>query len=486
MRRLKRYSLAETKLAATLQKCAIEPSPQELQIRALEQATSVLSAHAKDSQETAERLRALLADRETDPETFEALQRDRWMQEKRQLAVDRESKVIHEYVLSLRRSSSEDESPSVAGLGPSEDCEAKRRANLIRFFGSSVTRVPIFVHKTAEAYPVDRAPRRMTMGDVTPMRSRTSSLISAFSQPIRGHSRSVSLDDIRSQKHRHASLQARPHIVTHMRESVGRTFGATLRTPLDVVKEDPTSEASTPSSPTPTTNSSIFPITQEAMSNTNTQCSTAPFTWDNEPSLKHVPVDGSWFFDNEDGHATIQPIPKPRSKAEITAGLEVVLPDYALDLFTEFDYTQSLPSDFSTQLVSHPSRSDSEWDIVSPSASNPISRRNTLSPSRFSRKAATLSHSPSASLTTNTPSRLRKTPSTSHISKKSHRQLGSLFAIPEAITSKLTFRDKESTVTPLPSLEGDVNTSHLSETTPPHDGGLASKVKRRLSVLRLK
>src|ERR1700733_11638218 len=92
--RLKRYSTVEEKLATSFEHCNTEPSPQELQIRALKQAMSMLSSHAQDSRERVERLRVVLANRKVEPEVYKNLQRERWMEEKRRMIVAQETKVL--------------------------------------------------------------------------------------------------------------------------------------------------------------------------------------------------------------------------------------------------------------------------------------------------------------------------------------------------------------------------------------------------------
>lgn len=82
--RERRYRLAEAELAKSAERCrAAEAATRDSQIKALEKATAVLAAYAKDAQERAAELRALLADKALQKAQREEMQKKRWREEKR-------------------------------------------------------------------------------------------------------------------------------------------------------------------------------------------------------------------------------------------------------------------------------------------------------------------------------------------------------------------------------------------------------------------
>ncbi|KAI0663757.1 hypothetical protein C8Q70DRAFT_377441 [Cubamyces menziesii] len=191
-RRLSRYSRAESALHSAVELSSAEVSPQELQIRALEQATALLSEQARDAQSCAERLRACLADKELKPEELKALQRERWLEEHRSRARHDQSLHTRELATKLASPIREDVEPLFAS--PAD--MTRHEANLARFLQHSPTRV---------AFPTTRSPsispavayRRETISQVRPMRLRPSAMELALRSPVRTHSRSKSLDGAR-------------------------------------------------------------------------------------------------------------------------------------------------------------------------------------------------------------------------------------------------------------------------------------------------
>ncbi|CAA7267537.1 unnamed protein product [Cyclocybe aegerita] len=132
-RRSVRYSKAELGLVETFNRCLNEPSTYELQIAALQNATSVLNAHIIDSSEVLEKLRELLANREMEPDHYQSIQRQRWMEERRLVASEQLSKVIQQEHLPLRQPST-----SQARSSP-----PKSTINLVRFLESPRHRVSL-------------------------------------------------------------------------------------------------------------------------------------------------------------------------------------------------------------------------------------------------------------------------------------------------------------------------------------------------------
>jgi hypothetical protein len=158
-----------------LKHCHTGASPQELQIRALKQAMSILSSHAQDSRERVERLRTVLANRKVEPEVYEKFQRERWMEEKRQLAVNEETKVVLRYLEVLNESSHDDTYvPCVPDPpAPALTAEARRDANLLMFLASTRTQAPIRTNRPS-SMSFEHTLRRRTMDRVTPMKLRSS------------------------------------------------------------------------------------------------------------------------------------------------------------------------------------------------------------------------------------------------------------------------------------------------------------------------
>ena len=126
--RLARYSEAEAALRSSFQRCQDEPSPQELQIRALKSATVILNSRAEDVRSDLVRLRDLLANRATDPPLYEAFQRDRWMQERWEVVITSQSKTVSQHLTSLAQSPDPGFPEGNVGNHSKED------NNLLRYF----------------------------------------------------------------------------------------------------------------------------------------------------------------------------------------------------------------------------------------------------------------------------------------------------------------------------------------------------------------
>ncbi|EGN99198.1 hypothetical protein SERLA73DRAFT_182077 [Serpula lacrymans var. lacrymans S7.3] len=305
VRRQQRYSRAEKALANTLQQCKPEPSPQDLQIRALEQATALLSVHAHDAQERATRLRNVLSDKEIDPENYIAYQRERWMEERRQFAATSEVKELSQHLASLKvhkddRDLGESGQVGVRILGKTVDSEAKRHANLARFFELSPTRTTFGTGHKDTLMPAMQSSRRMTMSDVSPLRLRPTSVVTPIQKFARAHARSI-------------SLGSKPPVPT--RSAKRPAVGGTNRGSLTMVAEDVVASNVVDSSVTSTP--PLSP-TSNAPSSSSTIVT--------QPS-------------ENGGVATIYAPVMPRSTAEILSDLrdEVEIPSYAMSLLEDFD-----------------------------------------------------------------------------------------------------------------------------------------------------
>ncbi|KAI9066343.1 hypothetical protein FKP32DRAFT_1610209 [Trametes sanguinea] len=200
-RRLSRYSRAESALHSAVEVSSTEVSPQELQIRILEQATAILSEQARDAQACAERLRACLADQELSPEELKALQRERWLEEHKSQARTDETHQARALLTQLSSpvSAHADNTNSGSALSASPPVMTRHEANLARFLQYSPTRVT-FPGPRAGGSPSPLSPalayRRETISQVRPMRLRPSAMELALRSPLelRMHGRSRSLD----------------------------------------------------------------------------------------------------------------------------------------------------------------------------------------------------------------------------------------------------------------------------------------------------
>lgn len=488
-RRHKRYSLAEGALATTLQHCNSEPPPEVLQIRALEKATTMLSAYAQDAKDRAAHLRALLADPATDPEAFELMKRERWMEEKRQLAADEEYKILRRQLQDLNESLKQGKSNLVTRDTARVDPDTKRHTNLIKFLGASQGRALIYTKRPASTY-IQRSPRRMTVDDVLPMRLRTYSVTAAFSDSIRGHSRSISLDGQQSE-----NVDKKPRldaVQTSSAEQRNRPSGVPNQPSLDVVREDPVS-VSGQQSPTTSSPPSVPSTTSSGL---RSRLHSASGSSDVPSTLGSF--DDERYQGDSSGTATIfhTILPQP-DKVELV-DLDVTLPGYALDLFTDFDRPSAVP--FQTTFPALTSR-HSTTSLRPPVTPPPSARKSILSmdsPHVSALSPSFLSPHP-------TPTKPKSKPSLLHKSS-SHRQLGSLFAIPEAVASRFAVLD------PVSNLGGDSNnkaefspvgffarlggdsstpcssTASLSAPSTDHHGtaseGITSRLKRRISALK--
>ncbi|KAG6907056.1 hypothetical protein DXG01_010742 [Tephrocybe rancida] len=389
-RRIRRYSVAEEELARQFEKCQAETSPLELQIRALKEATSLLGAHAQDARERAEKLRGLLVDRDMDPDAYESLKRERWLQEHRQGAVDEETLVVQQQLAALGNVSLQ---PKRLERTVQMAEEERRRRNLCNFLDASNKRSSVRLRKGASVL-FERPHKRRTMDRVTPMHLRTTSNLSRASfQPLRP----MSLDGW-TRRTRHASNR------THS------TPFRNLAPSLHLVSEGDSDESISQPAGTAST------FTAESY------CSTPPTTAATLPTTQ-IPFTGAKFEpDDENGIATIY-LDTYLSGAQYTPeDIDAPLPDYALALFSRFDYNVDI--NISNTPGRHlPLRSSDDGPQLARKPEKPT-------PSRHSSSFLEVpSFSPSNRKDHKPPPRLRRS--------NSQRQLSALFSIPEALSSRI-------------------------------------------------
>ncbi|KAG1821014.1 uncharacterized protein BJ212DRAFT_1567301 [Suillus subaureus] len=329
LRRQRRYSIAEQALEHALKSCTSERSPRELQILALEKATAVLSTRANESRDRAAKLRVCLADREVDPECYAALQSDRWMEERRQFEAGREVRQLSQHLASLKLKGGVpeqgrfDENLPVTPL----DNEARRRANLVRFFERSPTRTSFHIHHKCRPFFVDCTfSRRITMSDISPLRLRPSTSVTRRFTTQNARPKSIgdesSVLPRYSSKSRVASGPSRP-------SSLVRNMG-----PSNAEKSSSLSRSSTPSSRLVSFNE----LTDDVM--TSTRPSTPPLSIASTSSNGVSHVSETPPQAPSGGVATIYASSSPRSHMEILAELDedsVCVPEYAVNLLEGFD-----------------------------------------------------------------------------------------------------------------------------------------------------
>ncbi|KAG2107173.1 uncharacterized protein F5147DRAFT_697944 [Suillus discolor] len=333
LRRQRRYSTAEQALEHALKSCTRERSPRELQILALEKATAALSTRANESRDRAAKLRVCLADREVDPKSYVALQLDRWMEERRQFEADRGVSQLSQHLasLKLKRGVPEqgrfDENLPVTPL----DNEAKRRANLVRFFERSPTRTSLHIrHKCRPLFVDCTFSRRITMSDISPLRLRPSTSVTRRFTTLNSRPKSIGgepcVPPMRSSKPRVASGPSRP-------SSLVKNMGLS-----NAERNSSLSQSSTPSS-------RLLPFnefTDDVM--TSTRPSTPPLSIASTSSngashASRVPSEAPLQAPSG-GVATIYASSSPRSHTEILAELDkdsVCVPEYAVNLLEGFD-----------------------------------------------------------------------------------------------------------------------------------------------------
>lgn len=192
--RSNRYSVAEQALASALKSSEEERSPLDLQICALQRASVTLSTRVKESQERVARLKLSLTERDIDPDKYVALQRERWMAEKRKSAVDREIEMLTQHLKRLKADRDPDQHEGEdRGSSPALINEAKRSANLARFLDYSPTRTSFTLDFKCRLALDQPFPRRMTMSDVSPLRLRPSSVTPPLRRLTTKHARPPSM-----------------------------------------------------------------------------------------------------------------------------------------------------------------------------------------------------------------------------------------------------------------------------------------------------
>lgn len=321
-----RYSVAEQALASAFKSSEEERSPLELQICALQRATATLSTRAKESRERAAKLKLSLAQRDAEPGVYVALQHERWMEEKRQFAVDKEVELLTQHLTRLRADrrleQREDENRASS---PAVDNEAKRGANLARFFDYSPTRTSFNLDLKCRLALDQPFPRRMTMSDVSPLRLRPSSVTPPLRRLTTKHARPPSMA---GEPFNPVKRPCRPHL------------GNNSLPGIPPLTEGTENSAKAPSVSDRSVSSRSSRLTAEAPSDgsegrVSTRPSTPPLSVASEGSSSSQGVG-----EESGGIATIISHVTSRTRSEILADLDkdaVHVPEYAVNLLGGFD-----------------------------------------------------------------------------------------------------------------------------------------------------
>ncbi|KAG8212961.1 hypothetical protein J3R82DRAFT_11327 [Butyriboletus roseoflavus] len=323
--RSNRYSVAEQALVSALKSSEGERCPVELQICALQQATTALDTRAKESRERVAKLKlTLTTERDTDPGMYVALQQERWMEEKRQFAVDKEVEVLTQQLTRLMANRGSDQSEDEnRSSSPALNNEAKRSANLARFFDYSPTRTSFDLNLKCRLALDQPFPRRTTMSDVSPLRLRPLCVTPPLRRLTTKHARPASM-----------AGEAFNPVKRPCRPRPGNSPSDV--TPLTKGAEDSTKSHSVSNR---SVSSRSSRLTIEAPSDgsecrVSTRPSTPPLSVASEGSSSQGMGEGAG------GIATIISHVTSRTRSEILAGLDkdtVHVPDYAVNLLGGFD-----------------------------------------------------------------------------------------------------------------------------------------------------
>ncbi|KIK04527.1 hypothetical protein K443DRAFT_409877 [Laccaria amethystina LaAM-08-1] len=196
--RLARYSEAEAALRSSFQRCQEEPSSQELQIRALKAATAILNSRAEDVRSDLVRLQDLLSNRATDPPIYESFQRDRWMQERREVVITSQSKTVLEHLTSLA------ESPDLDFLEDNVGNLSKEDNNLLRYFEISQRPSPLRTRRRRHG------PRSLVDIPTFPRRHKHSTLLPLVLKPRIDDSRPLKPEPFTPMSLQHKDKPASP------------------------------------------------------------------------------------------------------------------------------------------------------------------------------------------------------------------------------------------------------------------------------------
>ncbi|KAF9448555.1 hypothetical protein P691DRAFT_729446 [Macrolepiota fuliginosa MF-IS2] len=179
--RAERYREAEARLAQSLRHCQEEPSLHELQVKALERATRILSQFAESSGHQAKQLSTITANRaaiaDLDPESYRSTLSQRWRAERQRDLISLHMKILQQAITSLAASPTSANVPSGAGIALSQGghegnqapgSEDKTYANLVSFLCCPQRVAPLH-HRSRSRFPkVYHRPLQLNIPSVVP------------------------------------------------------------------------------------------------------------------------------------------------------------------------------------------------------------------------------------------------------------------------------------------------------------------------------
>ncbi|KAI0316733.1 hypothetical protein OF83DRAFT_1193314 [Amylostereum chailletii] len=314
IRHQERYSRDESALAAAIRDPIPEFSPRQLQKFELAKASSLLRARAQEARERLVAIRTRMANENLGGEELRELQRERWMEERWVVAAEDEEKRVANVASGLSASQKQSvPSPSEAIPPPTE--QARREANLAKFFARSPTQTTSRTRRRV-VHPLQT--RVLTRRNVEPPQLRMWPIGADLKRSARSP-RPRSLDSSTLPPSFTAAALGHGSIPRR-----SRTNHAPL--PLQSVQEDETLQPDWVHSAPPT--NSFFRRPQTASSESSDGISLQDL--DAFPSV----VDSNpW-----EGSATIYYVTRPRTREEILEGLlPFPMPDYVHKLMDAFD-----------------------------------------------------------------------------------------------------------------------------------------------------
>ncbi|TFY51105.1 hypothetical protein EVG20_g11164, partial [Dentipellis fragilis] len=327
-------------------------SPRDSQVSALELAAARLQARAQEARDRVAALREVMADEGLDNATYERLQRERWLEERWLAKAKAEAEAKQPAAGEKENVRPAADADAEHGGGGGGENDARRHANLARFFAKSPTQTAILSsHRTMLRSPLPEPRVIASPKDIEPPQLRSWPLSETLRQPmktLRGGRLSCPAGSLSSPRPSSAptSTSTALHLPLLPHSKRRRT---NVPTPLDTLPELPSdAELSTGTgtgaetgtgtwlaSAPPTASTSAFPSSHTTASSvsitTGSECGTLPEDLDQDQSQDQS---------NGNGYATIFRLAlRPRS--EILAGLQmhahVPMPAYVADLLDEFD-----------------------------------------------------------------------------------------------------------------------------------------------------
>lgn len=367
--RERRYKREEEALHRNLRSISRETSPEELKIRALESATARLSDIAGEAHQRLHQLRQKLSETDLDATNYEALKRQRWIEEQRASLAYNEERSAKERLAGLMRTTSS--SSSFAGMSTvinaPNSVTARKQTNLVRFLQDSPTKRPLH-----PSLSMNDPQRRITSSDITSLKPSSYAWLSRSrvdAPPSSGHTRSKSLIAVQhideNNDNSDAAKGARP-----LRLRATQSF---QKPTLRVIDEFPSH-----------TEKVTFHLDKSEMISRLGGTSSVSHTLTIPPSAVSIRSISETSSTSVHGHASILPPPPSRSPNDILADLgEVAMPAYAVNLIDSFA-GDAVPT---IHLSPHLSHRQSDTESASSSSPLRIQKSAYISPRSRNRRS---------------------------------------------------------------------------------------------------